>query len=849
MEGPSISIHPEDQVVQISCSGKTHNTLPYSRVSSLLPLSLDVHPLQERIAIKQSVRNLSGATCNMHLKKIPNIVDSNTNYLFEEKYNPYGPEYLYGGSCVRVVGNFVLFAGNVGDLNVAQLINDQKRVFNRIPGDKGQIFSSKFKKSRIYNIHVNNREFNENLLIATRYQYGVAVYCAKTNEDVDVQIQQVQQLPVSCELASTTFVPDEMIVCLDNSGQLSTWDICTGYNTDRKRLECLLENEIHENVEEKDFSFKEEKLEWRWGSVSKGFHPRSILVGSRDQLLTTDLRSWRTHQINLQLNSWEHVRAIDSEEKIVPYVYTLTDSRLILSDLRQTRHPVMSIDHGRGDISSMLGMGRLRTDGKDWIGIQSRCGDQALCVLDWKDSQCVSLNSDHARFVCSGRRPAVLGGCRGIGKWQETIEKGRDMGEEWLDSYIEERCAVDFTGIDLAIEDNGDVGIYTVNAVGDLFAKTVEPIRENDSGEFSSILEPELVETRESTWLEHWGQSVAQQSFLSKPVFGSVMDRVIVEAKDNLDILNTRRGKKKASIEAKKKDSIFSEGKDTRRIKRFHMISLIHSAKRKIPRRCNSFWLNKLKASNLLDAIDLKIENDLYSKVNGSIKQKYKGLPVLMSGSWPEDVYEWDYLTNEKYSKSYSKLKKNRVKDVKRLKMDVLKRKLDEKNCLDFVRRDGDCHTTAHKLQLSNQKFDGIRKSSRTEKYFAPILKRRIERGEDVNLNKELIPLFERLNLNLYTSRSSRCFNRHSDNILKIMTGDLTDQVESENTFNESLNYSSQPSPAPPTEEDSTYTMDAFWADLGVEMPTPERRRSRSFVSSDDEKDRRPDGDEFLVQK
>merc|ERR1712142_909083 len=212
-------------------------------------------------------------------------------------------------------------------------------------------------------------------------------------------------------------------------------------------------------------------------------------------------------------------------------------------------------------------------------------GDQALCVLDWKDSQCASLGSDHARFVCSGRRPAVLGGCRGIGKWQETVEKGRDMGEEWLDSYMENRCAVDFTGIDIAIEENGDIGIYAVNAVGDLFAKSLEPLHEeNDSGEFSSILEPELVETRESVWLEHWGQSVAQQSFLSRPVFGSVTDRVIVQSKDNMDILNTRRGRRKASIAAKKKDSNFSIEKDTRRFKRFYKISLIHSAKRKVSR-------------------------------------------------------------------------------------------------------------------------------------------------------------------------------------------------------------------------------------------------------------------------
>ena len=44
------------------------------------------------------------------------------------------------------------------------------------------------------------------------------------------------------------------------------------------------------------------------------------------------------------------------------------------------------------------------------------------------------------------------------------------------------------------------------------------------------------------------------------------------------------------------------------------------------------------------------------------------------------------------------------------------------------------------------------------------------------------------------------------------------------------------PSPAPPSVEDTTFTMDAFWADLGVDTPPPPGKRgsqARSFTSAE----------------
>ena len=92
--------------------------------------------------------------------------------------------------------------------------------------------------------------------------------------------------------------------------------------------------------------------------------------------------------------------------------------------------------------------------------------------------------------------------------------------------------------------------------------------------------------------------------------------------------------------------------------------------------------------------------------------------------------------------------------------------------------------------------------------------------------------------INQHPAKSSFS-NRYSENILQIMMGKgKAGRVVCSRSDTSNLASGQPPSPAPPREEDTTFTMDAFWADLEVEAPsTPTGRgnQARSFASSDQE--------------
>ena len=115
----------------------------------------------------------------------------------------------------------------------------------------------------------------------------------------------------------------------------------------------------------------------------------------------------------------------------------------------------------------------------DWVVVYDKWGDMVLTVLDWQHSMCAEWESqsDLVSLQCDrpARVPVVLGGCRGVGGWGETVARGREEGGEWLDSCVEDRCGVGFTEVDLARQCAGPVMIYAVNTAGDLFSKTLVP--------------------------------------------------------------------------------------------------------------------------------------------------------------------------------------------------------------------------------------------------------------------------------------------------------------------------------------------------------------------------------------
>ena len=85
--------------------------------------------------------------------------------------------------------------------------------------------------------------------------------------------------------------------------------------------------------------------------------------------------------------------------------------------------------------------------------------------------------------------------------------------------------------------------------------------------------------------------------------------------------------------------------------------------------------------------------------------------------------------------------------------------------------------------------------------------------------------------------------NRHSSSIIKIMTGEMDERIlgsgarpktamrkpSQESVLTSDGNQSDVPLPR---EEDNTFTMDAFWADLGVDIPPPQSQDNKQGYSS-----------------
>ena len=128
-----------------------------------------------------------------------------------------------------------------------------------------------------------------------------------------------------------------------------------------------------------------------------------------------------------------------------------------------------------------------------------------------------------------------------------------------------------------------------------------------------------------------------------------------------------------------------------------------------------------------------------------------------------------------------------------------------------------------------------------TDKKFAPVLDQKKEKD---NL-EHFVPHFDKINLSNYSKDTPyRYSNRHSESILKILTGEGEGNYlkDSKSGPGDLVSASGLASPAPPSVEDPTFTMDAFWADLGVDAPPPsvkrgDLRQASSFASTECEQE------------
>ena len=219
--GPTrISVEPNTQTIQLSCGGKSFPNTPYSHTSPLMPLTLATEPIIQKFQSKPPVSFAHPVpTKGILLNKASQLDDPSAlfkyriknykmrNLVKRNEEDHYGQECWYSGSCLRVVEDLILFTGNNGRLRVAKLMEDERRVFDKVPGDVVSVGDRKLKFGRILSLHVQSQGIlNGGLVVGARYRWGVGLFRILEDGEGDGQtLGQVQMIPCSEGMASKTF--------------------------------------------------------------------------------------------------------------------------------------------------------------------------------------------------------------------------------------------------------------------------------------------------------------------------------------------------------------------------------------------------------------------------------------------------------------------------------------------------------------------------------------------------------------------------------------------------------------------------------------------------------------------
>ena len=310
---------------------------------------------------------------------------------------------------------------------------------------------------------------------------------------------------------------------LDMNGCVNFWDISSQLCSGRLHLKHLTgvftPFALSCNASHITLHPEGDNLRWGWGALSRGMHPNHLLVGDRAGISLVDSRNSNVDlHLGLDLKYSELLRGV-AEGRSSHLVYSATDSRLLLSDLRHTNSPLLSLEHdiaakGRAPV---FGLAIGEVGGEDWGLAYSRWGELALSVLDWQHSMCSSWQAveEEAMALLCREGPSIMGRQSSVLRgWSNSVERARNLGGSWLDTHVEERVAVPFTGADISKEDDDSVVIYLSNALGDLFAKQL--VRKVEEEEEDASIEEEVVVKREETWMEEWGELVEECALLPR---------------------------------------------------------------------------------------------------------------------------------------------------------------------------------------------------------------------------------------------------------------------------------------------------------------------------------------------
>lgn len=722
----SLILEPETEAIKLACDGKTfRNASCPQKTSLLLPFTAAEEPLIRTYLTDHKLTHISrlfGDGCskenavfcenpiaytydpmkdrssssskNKLLDKFQTIVD-------RSKYDHYGRCQNIGGSCVKVYDNKMFYSGNDGRLRISYLHEEKTRLLSRASGDIVEVRDKKLDFSRIVSLSLGDDKSSHNKLVgARRLSFGASIFKIYEHEDRSEYVEKILSIPSNDSFASIDFMPNGELCSLDCQGNVAIWDLSN--SSHGRRIYSKVESSM----------VKDSKLIWGWGKISPGLHPKSILLADRTNVFEIDTREAISKRRKLCiLTDWEHIRSFEKYANS-PFIYTVTDSKVYTSDLRQPKYPLSSMLHRLGNCTPVYGMARGRQNYMDWLLVYDKLGEMSISLMDWGHSRCGSWTSKSKllNLSCSVplKDPSKLCGFSNIGGWKNTVIKGRSMAGEWLDNCVEERCSLGFTGADIGFENSGGPTVYAVNALGDVFFKTIQ--MNSDPEEPIS-----LYESDESKILGEWAKSVVKSSLLPD----------IVLKRDQLPVF--------------------------------------------IKTKChnNGGWkksYNKFVRNNKW-GLPVSLQSRKWSEMR-KFSKKEKAFPQIKKEHWPCHLVR---LITDKFKNKQERL----------LHFDLIKKHMELS------------HADTKNFYLHNFSYN-CRTTQSDHKFVQHI---------------------EKLNLSKYSEESThKAKNRHSENIIKILTSEST---------NTKASLSSSDKANLNTEDKATknQNIDDFWDDLGIKAP------------------------------
>ena len=115
------------------------------------------------------------------------------------------------------------------------------------------------------------------------------------------------------------------------------------------------------------------------------------------------------------------------------------------------------------------------------------------------------------------------------------------------------------------------------------------------------------------------------------------------------------------------------------------------------------------------------------------------------------------------------------------------------------------------------------------------VIDAKLEKEEDLKeeIHLHLLEQFKQVKLEDFYNHSSGRDDNNS-RILKVLMGELNETTASRRLSTVSTS-SGAPSPAPPTEEDTSFPLASFWEDLGVDMPPVSQSQEVDQAQFDEE--------------